>query len=111
VLPRPARLRLRRDFTLVIRHGRRAGSSTLVVHVLSVATDQPRVGFVVSRAVGGAVIRNRVTRRLRHACRARLDQLAPAHVVVRALPAAAVADNGHLLSDLDSCLRRAGATR
>lgn len=93
------------------RHGRRAGSSTLVVHALSPATDRPRVGFVVSRAVGGAVVRNRVTRRLRHACRDRLDGLAPGDVVVRALPGAAVADTGRLLRDLDACLRRAGATR
>ena len=73
-------------------------------------TEQPaRVGFVVSRSVGSAVARNRVTRRLRSVCRERLSQL-EGDVVVRALPAAAAAKHSDLVSDLNSCLRRAGAT-
>lgn len=35
-----------------------------------VASDAPRVGFTVSRKVGGAVVRNRVRRRLKEAMRA-----------------------------------------
>ncbi len=36
-----------------------------------------RAGFVVSKAVGGAVVRNKVKRRLRHLMRERVDQLPP----------------------------------
>lgn len=71
--------------------------------------DQPeaRAGFVVSKAVGNAVVRNRVKRRLRHLVRARLASLPEsADLVVRALPAAAAASGPELASDLDRCLRR-----
>lgn len=66
----------------------------------------PRVGFVVSKAVGGSVVRHRVTRRLRHLMRDRLTALGPADIVVRALPAAASATSVELSRDLDSALRR-----
>ena len=70
----------------------------------------PTVGFVVSRAVGNAVVRNAVRRRLRQLSRERLAQLPPgAEVVVRALPAAAAATYADLGADLDRCLQRATA--
>lgn len=78
-----------------------------MVHFLPSDGDGPRVGFVVSRAVGGAVTRNRVQRRLRHVVRSRLASLpVGALVVVRALPAAAAASSAELAADLDSALRR-----
>jgi ribonuclease P protein component len=68
-----------------------------------------QVGFVVSKAVGNAVLRNRVRRRLRHLVRERLVSLPPAAVlVVRALPAAADASSVLLGRDLDTGLRRLG---
>ncbi|HEY9482229.1 MAG TPA: ribonuclease P protein component [Micromonosporaceae bacterium] len=64
-----------------------------------------RVGFVVSKAVGGAVVRNRVRRRLRHLMRARLDRLPDrTDVVVRALPGAANRTYAALGADLDGAL-------
>jgi ribonuclease P protein component len=90
-----------------VRAGRRSGSRTLVVHLdQPVQPDQPaRVGFVVSRAVGGAVVRNRVRRRLRHLVRDRLADLPPTSVlVVRALPATAEAGYDELGTDLARCL-------
>ena len=67
----------------------------------------PRVGFVVSKAVGNAVVRNRVRRRLRHLCAQRLDALPPGSVfVVRALPPAATADSALLGRELDAALKR-----
>ena len=65
------------------------------------------VGFVVGRAVGGAVVRHRVQRRLRHLIRARLDRVpAGALVVIRALPPAATASSAELGRALDSALSR-----
>ncbi len=115
MLPAPARLRRREDFTLVVRRGRRAGRGTLVTHYLAPepAPDAPlpaaRVGFVVGRAVGGSVVRHRTVRRLRHLVRDRLPQLpAGALLVVRALPPAGGADSAALGRDLDATLGRLG---
>ena len=56
MLNRAHRLRRRGDFTNVVRTGRRAGRGTLVVHLRHTGeAAPPRAGFVVSRAVGGAV--------------------------------------------------------
>lgn len=66
-----------------------------------------RIGFVVSKAVGNAVARNRVKRRLRHLAREHVSTLpGSAVLVVRALPAAATASYADLGADLDRCLRR-----
>jgi ribonuclease P protein component len=66
-----------------------------------------RAGFVVSKAVGNAVVRNRVRRRLRHLCAARLGTLpAGSILVVRALPPAAEADYALLGRELDAALER-----
>jgi ribonuclease P protein component len=65
------------------------------------------VGFVVSKAVGNAVVRHRVARRLRHLVRARLAGLPEgAALVVRALPPAATSTSDELGEDLDASLRR-----
>ena len=90
------------DFRRTIRHGVRVGRSTLVLHADSSANDQVRVGFVVSKAVGGAVVRNRVKRRLRHLAADRLaDTPAGIRMVVRALPRSADAPTD-LRTDLPS---------
>jgi len=67
----------------------------------------PRVGFVVSRAVGGAVVRNRTKRRLRALMAARLERLPlGSDVVVRANPVAAQANSAELGLELDRLLAR-----
>lgn len=68
----------------------------------------PRVGFVVSKAVGNAVVRNRTKRRLRAAVASRLDGIPTGvDVVVRAQPAAASATFGELSEALNPLLDRA----
>ena len=96
-----------------MRGGARCATPTVVVHVGRLspppgqAPQSARAGFVVGRSVGGAVVRNRVTRRLRHLMAAELDDVAPGTgVVVRALPAAARASSAELASDLAAALRR-----
>jgi len=110
VLPADHRLTRPASFRRAVKAGRRAGARTLVTHLASVdepAGDGPRVGLVVSKAVGSAVVRNRVKRRLRHAARARISLLPQdALLVVRALPAAAAASYEELTADLDRCLDR-----
>lgn len=71
-----------------------------------------RAGFVVSKAVGPAVVRNRVRRRLRHLVRERLAGLpVGSTLVVRALPAAAEASYLRLGTDLDAAIAAAQAPR
>ena len=113
MLPAAHRLRDGATFREAIRRGRRAGRRTLVVHVLLAepAGSQPvRVGLVVSKAVGNAVIRNQVKRRLRHLAREHVSSLpGSAVLVVRALPPAAGASSAELANDLERCLQRVGA--
>ncbi|GGM77886.1 ribonuclease P protein component [Longimycelium tulufanense] len=130
MLPAAARLTGSQDFALVVRRGRRAGRPRLVVHALPAPGRRPgpgerdtgrdtgtsptrdgvqptRVGFVVSKAVGKAVVRHRVLRRLRHVLRTRLAMLPPGTMlVVRALPPAADASSAELAADVDAALRR-----
>lgn len=81
-----------------MRGGVRCGRPSLVLHMLRTDNPPSRAGFVVSKAVGNAVARNRVKRRLRHLVAVRLAE-APFEldVVVRALP-----HDGGLADDLDS---------
>lgn len=89
--------------------GRRAAGRFLVVHSSSSEEIEPRIGFVVSKSVGVAVVRNLVKRRLRHLIRERLSALpAGLMLVVRALPAASGASYDELGADLDRALQRVG---
>lgn len=99
------------DFEQAVRRGARGGRDTLVVH-LTTRTDHsptgPVVGLVVSKAVGTAVTRNLVKRRLRELVRARLSDLpADAGIVIRALPASADRPFAQLGIDLDAALKTA----
>jgi len=99
------------DFEQAVRRGARGGRDTLVVH-LTTRTDHtptgPVVGLVVSKAVGTAVTRNLVKRRLRGLVRSRLSSLpSDAGIVVRALPPAATSSYATLGHDLDAALKTA----
>jgi ribonuclease P protein component len=111
VLSRGERLTSSRGFAEATRRGRRAGTRSLVLH-LQVCEGQERpagrrVGLVVSKAVGNAVTRNHVKRRLRHLARERLSSLPGSCVlVVRALPPAGLASYAELSDDFDAALER-----
>jgi ribonuclease P protein component len=111
MLARPQRLTSAQEFAAVIRRGRRAGTRTLVVHLVrggGSPTVSTRVGLVVGKAIGNAVTRNQVKRRLRHLLRERLAALpGGSMLVVRALPPAGSASSAELGTELDSALVRA----
>jgi len=46
------------------------------------APSGPKVGFTVPRSMGGAVVRNRIKRRVREAVRLRLELLSPQWEIV-----------------------------
>jgi ribonuclease P protein component len=130
VLPEPYRLHHRADFSRTVRRGQRIGRRDLVVHALVhgydggvgakgrhdqipddvlVRVGGPRFGLIVSKAVGNAVIRHRVARRLRHMCAQVVDEVPPGtDVVIRALPGAATASSEDLLRQLRTALRKLG---
>ena len=109
------RVRRSAEFAATIRGGRRAGRGTVVVHLLIEEPAQAstaRAGFVVSKAVGNAVVRNKVRRRLRHLVRPLLADLPDGTLlVVRALPPAAGASFSTLGEDLASALAAARRPR
>jgi ribonuclease P protein component len=123
VLPAESRMRRRRDFTAAVRRGSRSGRKLLTGHLLVPAAGgpgedcPPRAGFVASRAVGIAVVRNRVRRRLRVLVREYLSSLPRGSLlVVRAHPQAATASQADLAAELDLVMstlvrRQAGALR
>ena len=114
MLPQQSRMRRPEDFRRVLRTGRRAGGSVVAGHLLLVGSDGPvrsgepaKVGFIVSRAVGSAVVRNRVKRRLRELMRRRVASLpGGCLLVLRAYPAAAHARQEDLAADLDLVIGR-----
>ena len=67
--PSRERIRLRRDFDRAYRSGLRCWARHLVIHAAPNGLPHARIGLTVSRKVGGAVVRNRVKRRLREAFR------------------------------------------
>ena len=83
----------------------------MVLHARRRTVPPSRAGFVVSRAVGGAVVRNRVKRRLRHLAAAELAAVEfPVDVVVRALRGAVTGDLvGDFRSALATCTARLAA--
>lgn len=92
----------------MLRHGAKAGTRTAVVYLAKTGDANSMAGFAVSRAVGGAVVRNRVTRRLRAILADELAQLPHgSRVVVRALPASSTVSFGDLRADVVGGVRRA----
>ena len=74
------------------------------------ATDGPRVGFTVPRALGCAVVRNRIRRRVREAVRLRLDHLNPQwEIVFNPRRAARNASFAELEREVDKLFSRCGA--
>lgn len=111
MLPRAHKLANSADFRRVMRKGVRAGTRTVVVHYFprtDLAVTGPRFGLVVSKQVGNAVTRHRISRQLRHILSALASSLEPqADIVVRALPASAGASSEQLLDDVSSATTRA----
>jgi ribonuclease P protein component len=111
------RLSRSRDFDAVYRHGRSVSTRFLVLYAFERPQESdgaPRLGLAVPKAVGNAVVRNRVKRQLKEIWRERLDRVGAGKdyvIVVRpGLPEAAEA-RGHewLVERVDEVLGKAAA--
>ncbi|MDP5226872.1 MULTISPECIES: ribonuclease P protein component [Arthrobacter] len=109
MLPAPNRLRLPADFSTTLRSGVRVGRRNLVLSAhLSPGGTRSRIGFIVSKAVGNAVTRNLVKRRLREiGARLLTDHPTGVDVVVRALPAAAQSEWEELVTETEQAFAQA----
>ena len=106
-MPRGRRLTRPADFAAARREGKSWHSALLVLRARPNGLAVSRFGFSVSKAVGGAVVRNRVKRRLREA--ARLIAVRQGwDLVLVARRDAGSADFHSLRRSMTSLLRRAG---
>ena len=111
MLARGNRITRGAEYKAVVRGGSRCAAVHTVTYVVTTSEDRaPRFGFIVSKQVGGAVVRNTVRRRLKALCAEALPQLQPGtDIVIRALPSAARAPMSELRSDVARCLARRAA--
>jgi ribonuclease P protein component len=104
--PRSAHLLRHVDFERVYKQGRRHFAAHMTVFYLARAKENGnltglRVGFTVSRALGGAVDRNRMKRRLREAVRSMFPSASPAaDVVINPKKSLRTADFAELLKEV-----------
>ncbi|HYN15837.1 MAG TPA: ribonuclease P protein component [Terriglobales bacterium] len=104
---RPARLRKHADFEKVYRSGQRLFSAHMTVFFLRSDSGPARVGFTVPRALGAAVERNRIRRRMREAVRLNLRDLGDAvDVVIHPKESALAADFARLREEMARAFAR-----
>lgn len=96
---RRGRLTRSAEFERVYKRGSSCANRYVVLYSFPNQSTAPRVGFSVSRRVGGAVERNRVKRVLREAVQALLPDVRDAHdIVVVARPELLQLDQGEGLA-------------
>ncbi|AQY03162.1 MULTISPECIES: ribonuclease P protein component [Microbacterium] len=113
MLARPFRVTRGSDYRLVVRRGSRCGGAKVVTSMLTTGESRAaRFGFIISKQVGTAVVRNTVRRRLKAVCADALSRVPEGtDVVIRALPASATATYAELSADVNRCLDRLGQGR
>ncbi|MBB1088655.1 ribonuclease P protein component [Lysobacter sp. SG-8] len=121
--PPSARVRAKRDFDRIFKHGRRVALPVLALHYSFDEASTPaaaadayarpagaRLGLAVSRKVDPrAVGRNRIKRALRESFRGHRHRLPAGDYVVVARPAAARETGDRLRQAFENLLQRAGA--
>ena len=73
--PREARLVQKAQFDAVYRAGKRRSSSHFTAFLKANNLPQSRFGFSIKKALGGAVVRNRIRRRMREIARLHREEI------------------------------------
>jgi ribonuclease P protein component len=103
VLAKANRIVTATDYRRLVRSGRKARGSLTLAYGRRSNPDSPlRVGVIVARNVGNAVVLNRVRRRVKAVAWALAHDVRGLDVVLRALPSSAAAD----FADIDGEVRR-----
>ncbi|MCK5862473.1 MAG: ribonuclease P protein component [Candidatus Hydrogenedentes bacterium] len=106
-MPHVARITEKSEYQRVFSRGEKLWGRLFVCYVLVEATTECRMGPVVSRKVGGAVIRNRVKRHVREFFRMNRHRLTPGLQLVVVARAACAAQSGHVCArELERMLGR-----
>ncbi len=96
------------DFLRVRKQGRSWANPLLILAADANDVGHSRFGFIASRRVGGAVVRNRARRRMREALRRRLQEIPPGwDIVLIARPPLATARFADIEEALAQLLARA----
>lgn len=96
-LPRTARLSKTYQYDMVRAHGRRKRGSLFQLLSFSTSQKETACGIIVSRRIGGAVVRNQVKRRFRDLYRRERARLLPGlWMSIIVTPQAAFATVGEL---------------
>lgn len=107
--PKPNRLLRRAEFDLVFKHGSKQVGKHFVCYTVRREEPGSKLGLVVSRKVGKAVVRNRVKRHVREYFRQHQQEFeAPVALVVVARAEAAGLDGNGCSRSLDILLAREG---
>ncbi|HTZ46056.1 MAG TPA: ribonuclease P protein component [Verrucomicrobiae bacterium] len=97
----------RGDFDAVYRAGKRFSSSHFTVFVRRNELAVNRFGFSIKKALGGAVVRNRMRRRLREIVRGRRLEIAPGwDIVIHPKSSVAKAPFAAIAEDLAQMLKK-----
>jgi|SRR6478609_5781503 len=109
-LGRRSRIKQGRDFLRVRQSGERLVKGCLIANWLKLPADSPsRLGVVVSKKVGNAVVRSRAKRLLRESYRQHQNEFKqPLDLVLVARPSITEKDFAGVERDLITTLRQAG---
>lgn len=105
--PRSARLSRKAEYMRAFSRGEKARNPAFLCHAHVDPAQETRLGMVVSRKVGGAVVRNRVKRHVREFFRLNRARLQPGlQLVIVALPPSAALDGPACAHALEELLHR-----
>ena len=106
--PRASRLLRRADYDAVYREGRRRSSREFAVFLRPNGLELSRFGWSIKRALGSAVKRNRMRRRIREIIRLHRQEIAPGwDIVIHPRTTVATANFTALSEELVKLLPRA----
>ncbi len=106
-----APLSSRRTFAELGAVGQRGASGLIRVRFLPSPAGPPRVAYAISKRAGGAVVRNRIRRRVRAAVEGLSPELSPGAYLVTPDPACRTAPFGDIAAALRHSAEAAGAVR
>jgi ribonuclease P protein component len=101
VIPRACRLLRRAEYDAVYHQGRRRAAREFTIFLRPNGLDLSRFGWSIKKALGSAVRRNRIRRRLREIVRLHLKEISPGwDIVIHPRGSAATTEFSALTKDL-----------